>query len=280
MIYHYFGGGSSGVARFDAELRKVFPEMVSVTNLPDLNPGDIVITDNHLSLKVSEENKTLVVMHGCAGRHYARDLGWRNPQNLRLVRAQTRMFRFANRRFIAPSEWIEEQHEMHPIRKWTKGEWVYDIIPHWVSSIPQLPKFGKQIIIGDWRDNNKGANVWRKLAAANPQWEFRPLSFKTEADKLQQYGEASLYLCLSLSEGGSYSMCDAEAAELPIVSTDVGNYREFADCEVISWRDRDNLQIVTDAIERKSKAGRRKPSFYQGYTFEKWAELWRTVVSQ
>lgn len=73
-------------------------------------------------------------------------------------------------------------------------------------------------------------------------------------------------------------MCDAEAAELAIVTTDIGNYMEFDDAEVIRWQDRDDLEIVIEAIERKLEAGRRKPSFYRDYTFEQWAQLWRNVI--
>jgi hypothetical protein len=116
------------------------------------------------------------------------------------------------------------------------------------------------------------------LAAQCPQWEFKPLSFRDDLGRNEQYGRTDLYLCLSLSEGGSYAMCDAEAASLPIVTTDVGNYREFDDCEVIRWQDRDDAVKVSAAIERKLNKGRTKPSFYQDYTFPIWKQKWEALI--
>ncbi len=276
-VYSYVGktfeqGGYSGVCRFDFLLRQVFPfELQSATVLPELKPDDVVITDNHLSLDVPAEIKAIVVHHGCAATHYERDPQWRNESTKALVEGQQRMFDLPNRTFVAPGEWVADQFGDRPFTT---------VTPHWVDSIPPLPKGRKPVIIGDWRDSNKGAYAERALRASCPQWEFRGLSFRGDQGRREQYGSASLYLCLSLSEGGPYSVCDAEAAELPIVTTDVGNYREFEDCEVIRWQDRDNVGIVADAIERKLRVGRELPGFYREYTFEKWAGLWRNLVSQ
>jgi len=270
------GGIATGVTRFDELLRRVFPEMRSVTSCPkELKKRDIVIADNHLSIQIPEGNRTIVVHHGCAKTHYERDPEWRTISNGFLVNDQRRMFCDENRTFVAPSAWVADQFLVVPqvgIRYNPK------IIPHWVDPIPELPESGKPIIIGDWRNHNKGSDSWKQLAALCPQWDFRPLDFHDDAGRSRAFGEASLYLCLSLSEGAGYSVCDAEAANLPIVTTDVGNYREFTDCEVIRWQDRDNLQIVSDAIERKLNAGRVKPSFYRDYTFESWKSAWESVI--
>jgi glycosyltransferase involved in cell wall biosynthesis len=281
-IYNYITESAqrsgTGVARFDKELRRVFPDLQSVTKLPEMMPDATVICDNHLSMDVLEEIKTVVCHHGVAAVHFERDPKWRTAESRRSVLLQTGMFSMPNRTYVAPSQWVAG--EFAEIIAQQKVMATQFIIPHWVETIDQLPKSGKPIIIGDWRDNNKGANVWRKLVKRCPQWEFKPLAFRNDADKRKQYGEASLYLCLSLSEGGSYSMCDAEAASLPIVTTDVGNYLEFDDCEVIQWQDRDNLDIVIEAIENKLKAGRGKPSFYRDYTFDVWKAVWNSVISQ
>lgn len=267
-------GGWTGVCRFDMMLRRVFPGLVSVSgSCPELGPRDLVITDNHLSLKVPPEVSTLVVNHGCASTHYDRDPQWRTAAARQLVDWQRRMFRLPNRHWIAPSAWVAEAFEQIAPGRRT------EVIPHWVDPIDPLPKAGKPKIIGDWRDWNKGADHWRHLAEQCPDWDFRPLDFRDDAGKRRQYGEASLYLCLSVSEGGSYAMCDAEAAGLPIVTTDVGNYREFADCEVIPWRKRGDLELVTAAIKRKLEQGRRQPSYYSSYSIQDWAERWRAVVA-
>ena len=146
--------------------------------------------------------------------------------------------------------------------------------------LPLPEDLRKIVIIGDWRDWNKGSEAWKKIAAAAPAgWEFKPLRFRTPEEKMPQYSQASAYLCLSVSEGGSYSMCDAEAMGLPIATTDVGNYREFGDSSVISWRDRDNPERVIPALKEAIAMGRRKTTWYDSCAFEDWARAWREAAA-
>lgn len=264
----------TGVPRFDMTLRRAIPEMVSVIKLPALDPCDIVIADNHLSNDVPPHIKTVIVHHGCALTHYERDPMWQYPHTLEICEKQRRMFDLPNRVCVSQSYWASTEFAKR-VPNYPKS--VY-IIQNWVERIDPLPKHGKPIIIGDWRDNNKGVNAWRKLAEKCDKYEFRPLNFTDDAGRKKQYGEASLYLCLSLSEGGAHAVCDAEAAELPIVTTDVGNYISFPDCEVIRWQDRDNTDLVIAAIEKKLKIGRKIPSYYATYTFETYRGLWRTLL--
>lgn len=266
-------GGWTGVCRFDRALRSVFPELQSVTRLPQLQADDVVITDNHLSLDVPPESCTVVVHHGCAQTHYERDLAWRNDGTRRLVEAQRTMFELPNRIWVAPSAWVADE-----FRKVSPSQRTIHVIPHWVEIIERSAAPAKPRIIGDWRNLNKGVSIWRELAARCPQWDFQPLNFRDDDGRRQQYGEASLYLCLSASEGGSYAMCDAEAAGLPIVTTDVGNYREFFDCEVISWLNRYRIDAVAAAITRKLRAGRKSTSVYDNYTFDDWKQAWERVI--
>lgn len=261
-------GGWTGVSRFDSLLRRVFHGLRSVTAPPAATADDVVITDNHLSCELPPEARAVVVHHGCARTHYERDPAWRTDRTRHIVELQGRMLVDPNRKFVAPSAWVAGEF---------KGNGT-PVIPHWVEMIERLPRSGPPVIIGDWRDNNKGYSVWRNLADRCPNWTFQPLSFRDEAGRRKQYGEASLYLCLSLSEGGSYSMCDAEAAELPIVTTDVGNCLEFVDAEVIPWQKRGNVDLVIDAIDRKLKAGRQVESFYQSYAFDSWKADWERVI--
>lgn len=268
-------GCRTGVARFDAALRSALPGIQSVTSgSAKFASDDIVIADNHMSLQVPPGIRTVVVHQGCAQTHYERDPVWRTSSSLEMVRLQRKMFDLKTRSYVAPSVWVMNQFDQHcaPV--------IYRpaIIPNWAAPIERLPKSGKPRIIGDWRDNNKGSGIWKKLAAHCPQWDFGPLNFRDDAGRRKQYGEASLYLCLSLSEGGAYAVCDAEAAELPIVTTDVGNYREFADCHVIHWTDRENLDLVAAAIEHKLSEGRRIASYFRNYSFNCWRADWERVV--
>lgn len=282
-LYHYIakraedlpaGSLVSGVPRFDSMLRRVFPEMVSVTKPPAAKPGDVVITDNDLSLDIPDEIKTIVVMHGCAATHYERDEAWRTEKTFTRVMGQKFMLEKPNRVFVAPSAWVSSEfHRQNP-----EAEFDVEFIPHWVEPIFPLPKSGKPIVIGDWRNHNKGANSWQRIAEANPQWELKPLNFRDETGRREQYGKASLFLNLSLCEGFSYALADAEAAGLLIVTTDTGAFFEFVDCRVTSWQLRDDAERMAEAIKTKLQNGRQVPSFYQDYTFDKWAEAWRGLV--
>ncbi len=268
-------GGWTGVCRFDSMLRRIFPGLRSVTGLPLLEDGDVVIADNHLSLEVPRRIRTVVVHHGCAATHFMRDQAWQNAQTHKIVRLQKRMVHMPNRTWVAPSSWVADAFSRE------NPNWMREVhvIPHWVDPISRkADEPARPIIIGDWRDANKGAALWRKLADRNPHWEFQPLNFRDDAGRREQYGHASLYLCLSVSEGGSYSMCDAEAADLPIVTTDVGNYREFDDCEVFPWIKRADVDYVATVIARKLAVGRQKPSFYSRYSFTDWRGAWEAAA--
>jgi hypothetical protein len=273
-------GGWTGVCRFDAMLQRVFPGLASITpaQLPRrFAAGDAVIADNHLSLLVPDDIRTIVVHHGCAATHYERDAPWRNSATQDMVEKQRLMRERPNRIFVAPSRWVADEMARAYSDEWMMMECF--LIPHWVERIERAaaPASRRPIIIGDWRDNNKGSGVWRRLAERCRQWEFRQLTFTSEAEKRLQYGSASLFLSLSLCEGAGYAMADAEAAGLPIVTTDTGLYREFNESEVISWRMRDNLELVAAAIRRRLAAPR-GASFYDSYSFDNWAEAWREIV--
>ena len=193
-------GGRTGVPRFDAGLRTAIPGLISVnkSSFPKLCSEDMVITDNHLSMDVPEDIRTIAVHHGCAAIHYARDLYWHTEHTATIAMLQDEMFRKQNRVFVAPSAWVAEA-----FREWHEpADYKPAVIPHWVDQIQRNPiNRIKQQIIGDWRDRNKGSDVWQKIAQYCPQYEFRPLNFKNDDERLRIYGEADLYLCLSLSEG-------------------------------------------------------------------------------
>lgn len=167
-IYSYVArtvdhGGWTGVCRFSASLKKIFPELREVTQLPELNSDDLVIADNHLSLEVPAENRKVIVFHGCAATHRHRDYAWQSAQTGSMVERQYWMLLngIDGSNFpilVAPSKWVAERFCRDAAPDLIIEEWI-KIIPHWVQSIPALAKSVKPIIIGDWRDNNKGSNT-------------------------------------------------------------------------------------------------------------------------
>lgn len=270
----------SGVARFDHEIRKVFPEIRSVTELPnDLDPSeDLVITDNHLSTKVSPGIKTIVVHHGCAKTHWDRDVSWRNPTTEALIVGQRDMFRIPNRWFVAPSRWCRDEF----VRHYGLPDNYAEIIPHWVEPFGPAPRRTGRvtpIVLGDWRDANKGAQVVEQLRRKLPAVQFCQLSCAPGWQR-PIYLNADAYLCLSLSEGAPYAVADAEGGGLPIVSTDVGWVHEFPGIQTFEWRRRGDLDIIAYWIQTALVRGRMDRRFYDTYTFDVWASKWRNLIGR
>jgi len=277
-------GAWSGVPRFDWELRKAFPELLSLAlnpatrfalrRLARVRPDTIVITANETSLAVPDELRTIVVHHGCAQTHFDRDPEWRARGPRRLCAAQRAMYQRPNRSFVAPSAWVAQQFSLH----YQVPE--APVIPHWVPALSRGPAehAGRKLVLGDFRTWNKGRAVLPRLSARLPQLDFRPLvcTYETRA---AAYARADAYLSLSVSEGGSYALCDAEVAGLPIVMTDVGNCHEFSAASVIPWCARDDIERVALALEQ-ALATPRGASFYAQFGFERWRSLWRELVER
>lgn len=268
------GGFPTGVTRFDRELRRVFPDLRSITPacLPTFTPADVVICDNHLSMLVPDDVPTIVVHHGCAASHWHADETWRNANTARIVDEQRRMLCKPNRLYVAPSTWVRGE-----FARWYGLPADYArVIVNWVPVIAGVrrPHSTPMVVLHDARDENKGASLIRALSNRIDDCEFRQLRCTTDAERLAAYRNVDAYLCASYSEGGSYSMADAEAARLPIVTTDCGNARDFAGCYVT----RGTPFAVTKRLQTVWRAGRPAPSFYETYTLDVWAGLWRQAV--
>jgi hypothetical protein len=276
-------GGFSGVPRFDWELRRALPEIKSINTklksrawlhlLALREPDAIVITGNETSLMVPEKLRTVVLHHGSAQTHFDRDPGWRGSMEQGFCRAQRAMYTRPNRWYLSAARWTAEQFSHH------HGVPLAPVLPSWVETIPRLAtQNARPVVLGDFRTFNKGSEVVAKLSAARPNLEFRDL--KCTYDKRKEvYGVADAYLCLSLSEGGSFSVSDAEATNLPLVTTDVGNYLEYSSSYVLPWQQRDDVSLVLAQVDRALSAPR-GPSFFEEWTFDRWRAAWRTMVEE
>jgi hypothetical protein len=276
-------GDNTGVPRFDWELRRVFPRMVSQNTrrrvrawlswLSLRHPDTIVVTGSEQSILVPRRLRTIVVHHGCAQTHFDRDPAWRGPEPQRLCSAQRKMYRRENRWYVALARWCAERFSYHYCVP------PAGIIPSWVEPIErrrQLPS--RPVVLGDFRNFNKGRDSVARLSRALPEWEFRTLCCTYQTRKAA-YAAADAYLCLSLSEGGSFAVSDAEAARLPLVTTDVGNYREYSEACVIPWETRDDVEQVRRALEQALSLGR-GPGFFDGWTFDGWRRAWLELVEE
>tara|TARA_Y100000741_G_C18261237_1_gene560595 strand:- start:2805 stop:3710 length:906 start_codon:yes stop_codon:yes gene_type:complete len=277
-------GDYSGVPRFDWELRKVFSNLVSLSDCfysrlylfylsLFFSSKTVVITCNELSLAVPKKLNTIVVHHGIAQTHFDRDEQWRDSEAQLFCHAQEKMYKLPNRIFVSPSMWCATEFSNHYNVK------TACVIPHWVEPIKKDPidTTKKPIILGDWRSYNKGDYLIDTLKERMPHVEFLQLKC-TYYTRMHFYKRASGYLSLSLSEGANYSMADAESAKIPILSTDVGLAYEF-NCNIISWKDRDNIDLLENKLTQlltQSKSS----SFYDTWTFDDWSDAWKKVVSR
>lgn len=267
----------TGVPRFSAYFEIAFQEVFNITpgvvGAVEWRKGDVCVTDNHLGMLLPPEVRAIVVHHGCASYHYEVDAAWRNAETERMVADQLAILKRPNTRFVAPSAWVRDRfREIAPMG------YAPTVIPHWVPLIDERRNcnFGKPVIIGDWRTANKGLGVIDRLRVKMPRYEFRQLDFDGDEARRATYRQADAYLCLSLSEGAPYAVADAEAASLPIVTTEVGNVHEFAGCRVIA--DRENVEQIGDALGAALANGRTMPSFFAEWTFKKWREAWEAVL--
>ena len=277
-------GDFSGVPRFDFELRKALPELQSVANnwrtrawlkwLAWREPDAIVITGNETSVTVPPGLRTIVMHHGCAQTHLDRDPDQAAAKLLRVMcHAQSEMYRLPNRWFVALAEWTAREFSSH------YGVPLAQVLPSWVEPIERKPRSdGRKVVLGDFRTLNKGSQAVPQLRELGPQIEFRPLKCTYQTRKAA-YAEADAYLCLSLSEGGSFAVSDAEAASLPLITTDVGNYIEYASSRVVPWQKRDDAAFMLQEVEQALKSPR-GPSFFDSWTFEKWRNAWQQLVTE
>ena len=217
--------------------------------------------------------RTIVLHHGCAQTHFNRDPDWRGAEPQRLCKAQRAMYGRENRWYVALARWTAEQFSAH------YGVPPAELLPSWVEPIERRTrKPGRPVVLGDFRNFNKGRDTVARLATALPQFEFRQLKCTYDTRKAA-YEDADAYLCLSLSEGGSFAVSDGEAAELPLVTTNVGNHHEYTEARVIPWEARDNVEVVRRALEQ-ALGSARGPSFFAGWTFESWRRAWLELVEK
>jgi hypothetical protein len=277
-------GDFTGVPRFDWELRRIFPELVSKSTqarglrawlawLAIRHPDTIVITGSEQSVLVPRRLRTIVLHHGCAQTHFDRDPDWRGAEPQRLCRDQRAMYRRENRWYVALARWTAQQFSAH------YGVPPAELLPSWVEAIDgRARRAARPVVLGDFRNFNKGRETVARLGAELPAFEFRQLKCTYETRKAA-YADADAYLCLSLSEGGSFAVSDAEATRLPLVTTNVGNHEEYTEACVIPWQARDEVAVVGRALERALDRAR-GPSFFATWTFDAWRSAWFDLVDR
>jgi hypothetical protein len=281
----YEDGAFGGVSRFDHELHKALPDLItrSVAERGAIHPGDkswgdtLFITGNDMCLDIPDIYKCIVVHHGCAWIHQHREPNWRGHK---YVEGQNTMKERFGNYYVSPSAFCSKFFEMRGIKS------NYRVL-HSSDLYTGQEVSRSRRVVGDWRNFNKGRNVIPLLKKAAPQWDFVQLQCGTDPEsKIKAYYQGSIYLTLSLSEGCSYSQLDALALGLPVLSTDVSLFDGDADprCGMsFSWQERDNVEYIVELLEE----------MYRGFkhfdpmgwmvsrnNFSSWKNRWRGLVDE
>ena len=279
---NYESGSLGGVARFDHELRKVFPELKSVLRQPNipwftLNSNEtIVITDHSFIKEIPIQLKVIAAHHGMAAEHKERNPDWNGEV---YVQQQQGMKERINTWFVGTSKFTQETAKKH-------HNIIDDIvILNGVDTVPiTKPKQGYNVI-GDWRTPSKGRDLIPKLREQCPEFSFNQLSCG-KYDKANGYANQNIYLSLSACEGNSYAIMDAIACGIPVVATDVGLFGGDYDKrlgEIISGQDRTNVSVIKEQLHKVyNNYEQYNPTQWMNQTipFDRWKTLWKDFVEK
>lgn len=278
----YADGSLGGVARFDSELKKIFPDMYTCTKKREdvsqwfntLAKNILFIVANDLCIDIPAKYKCIVVQHGCAAEHMKREPDWNGQL---YVARQALMVSRPNNFYISISEYTSFYFYNHlDIR-------VHAEIIHWSTLTPsENSTRNKKVVLGDWRNYNKGEHIARALQERNRDgFEYRQLECGAD-DKAEAYADASMYLTLSLSEGCSYSHMDALACDVPILSTKVSIFHRGVPTEVgQSIEHRNDHEYIEDLVKetyRRRKEYEPRSWYLKETTYAHWTRCWKSMV--
>jgi len=269
----YYKGGFGGVARYDYHISKVFPKYKHFTGpqeksqlLSFLNSckNPLVITDNHLACDIPNKYETILVHHGVAETHAAREPGWNKYWKDLCCNGQKKMLYHRDpmcTRLVSISEFCTDEFTRYYGETYTKFP-LYKILH---TSELNENKYKKKwnnlpIVIGNWKGFNKGEIAVKKLIKKCKNFAFRPLNVYPNANgiedwnirKQESYLQSDIFLQLSLCEGNSYATLDALLCGIPVVSSNVGLFYKDVpeDCFVkIDWKRNNDVEYVEEKLK-------------------------------
>ena len=299
-------GDFGGVARFDYQVKQVFPNRIFfkgpeqkqlLNDYLDNYPNSIVITDNHLSCDISNKYKVILVHHGIAKTHSIREPDW-NPywKNL-CCSGQDKMLTYRDpctTKIISISQFCTDEFTRHYNEEYLKFS-NYKLlhtseldINKYKTEWNKIPK-----ILGNWKCINKGKLIIDSLIQTT-NYNFQDLNVKPiNSDildfikrKQDIYLDSDIFLQLSLCEGNSYSTLDALLCGIPVVSTDVGLfYKDIPeDCFVkLDWTKINDISYINSkiqyAIKNKELIGRKgREWFIKNCTYDNWSNKFKNII--
>ncbi len=279
---NYESGSFGGVARFDYELRKVFPEIKSILRQPNipwftLNANEtIVITDHSFIKEIPTQFKVIAVHHGMAAEHKKRNVIWDGDA---YVQQQEGMGKRPNTWFVGISKFTERAAKEH------HGVTDDTIILHGVETKADKPVTKGRSVVGDWRTESKGSKIINDIRSECLNFTFNNLKCG-QHNKQTGYQNHNIYMCISYHEGNAYAVMDAIACGLPVLSTEAGLFDGDYDPrigEIISWKDRSNTKLIKEKLEKiYNNYDMYDPIGWLQETipFDKWKREWQEFVAK
>ena len=300
----YDEGNFGGVARYDHQLKLIFPKRKFFQGPAEKRKmliylrkceNPLIITDNHLSIDIPNKYDILLVHHGSALTHAEREPTWnkqvkdqccggqskmlsyRKPEKTKIISCSsfckdefTRFFpelypKFDNHLVLHPSELDEDRYK---------------------KDFSETPK-----VLGNWSTENKGSKIISKIKG----FEFCQLKVslqngditKFNNEKQDIYLAHDIFLQISLSEGNSYATLDALICGLPIVASNVGLFYKDVpeDCFIkMDWRRNGDHNYVRKCLqkawENKETLSRNSRRWYmENCRFIDWEKKMKEIVN-
>ena len=305
----YYRGNFGGVARYDYHISKAFPdykhftgphEKAKLLSFLERCKNPLVITDNHLACDIPNKYDTILVHHGVAETHAAREPGWDKYWRDLCCNGQRKMLyhRSPNRtRIISISQFCTDEFTKYYGETYTRFPRTKILHTSELDEGKHKTSWNKTpVILGNWQGVNKGKLVVDSLSKSD-QFIFKRLSVHPK--ELSQYGiddfnrrkqaiylESDMFLQISLCEGNSYATLDALLCGIPVISTNTGLFYSDVpeDCFVkIDWKRRTDVDYVKEKIEyawkHKEELGRKGREWYmKNCKFENWIKAMRKYI--
>jgi glycosyltransferase involved in cell wall biosynthesis len=296
-----------GVARYDYQIKKVFPNRKffkaqesknKLLKFLKENPESLVITDNHLACDIPNKYKVLLVHHGTAITHKEREPSWGGRLANLCINGQKKMLNFRNpenTKIISISQFCTDEF----IRLFPKryNEFPRELILH--SSEFDEGRYKKKfndipVILGNWSTENKGLKIYDKLKNKD-KYYFKKLSIGNDNNDINDFNKrkqdiylnSDMFLQISLCEGSSYSALDAVLCGLVLVSTDTGFcYKDMPEnCFVkLDWRRNNDINYVQSKIDyawknREELSKNARKWYMENCRFKDWEKKMKKIVN-
>jgi hypothetical protein len=305
----YYKGAFGGVARYDYHISKAFPNYKHFTGpheksqlLSFLNSckNPLVITDNHLACDIPNKYETILVHHGVAETHAAREPGWDKYWRDLCCNGQKKMLyhRDPNRtRIISISQFCTDEFTKYYGETYTRFPLTKILHTSELDETKYKTSWNKTpVILGNWQGINKGRDVVAQLSQIG-KFIFKKLSVHPNQigqagiddfnrRKQDIYLNSDIFLNISLCEGFSYSALDALLCGIPVISTNTGLFYSDIpeDCFVkIDWEKRNNLDYVKEKLEyawkHKEEIGQKGRDWYLKHCrFGDWESVMHQLI--